>query len=372
MALPYELIFVLDGSQPTAERALAVARGAGRAHQHRVLDALFRRGDGVDDRIRSRCGRCDRLTLPAYLQVEGCEIGKLVAALDAADIAVGYRDPRASSWFQTLRHRVFHGLLHLVTRLSFRDLGCNVRALKRKVLEEVHLYGDQQRFLPLLAERQGFRVSQIPVRQSNADRRDEMYRPRSYTRGLLDIFNVFFLIRFTKKPLRFFGMIGVATFALGLLELMYLIFDRIYFHHPLADRPALLLASLMIVLGVQMFALGLLGELIIFTHAGGSKDYKVDRVIQYAGPVGPRLNPRRTAPSKRQRFRHRFIRIRLEDSRPGRDAKPIQNISQEIQPSRPSLSQNLRSPANRQGIQSIGAGVGAQGGNSPGSRTSYG
>jgi glycosyltransferase involved in cell wall biosynthesis len=288
LGAPYELIFVLDGLQPTAERALLSLVEQGEPISIVSLSRYFGEATALMIGFDHAAGDVI-VTLPAYLQVEGCEIGKLVAALDAADIAVGYRDPRASSWFQTLRHRVFHGLLHLVTRLSFRDLGCNVRALKRKVLEEVHLYGDQQRFLPLLAERQGFRVSQIPVRQSNADRRDEMYRPRSYTRGLLDIFNVFFLIRFTKKPLRFFGMIGVATFALGLLELMYLIFDRIYFHHPLADRPALLLGSLMIVLGVQMFALGLLGELIIFTHAGGSKDYKVDRVIQYAGPVPDKL-----------------------------------------------------------------------------------
>ncbi len=284
LGAPYELIFVLDGLQPTAERALAVAGGAGRAHHHRVPDPLFRRSDGVDDRIRSRGGRCHRYAagLSAGRRLRNRQTGR---ALDAADIVVGYREPRASSWFQTLRHRVFHGLLHFVTRLSFRDLGCNVRALKRKVLEEVHLYGDQQRFLPLLAERQGFQGQPNRGAPVQGDRRDEMYRPRNYTRGLLDIFNVFFLIRFTKKPLRFFGMIGVAIFSLGILELMYLIFDRIYFHHPLADRPALLLASLMIVLGVQMFALGLLGELIIFTHAGGSKDYKVDRVIQYAGPA---------------------------------------------------------------------------------------
>jgi len=296
LGAPYELIFVLDGLQPTAERALLSLVEQGEPISIVSLSRYFGEATALMIGFDHAAGDVI-VTLPAYLQVEGCEIGKLVAALDAADIAVGYRDPRASSWFQTLRHRVFHGLLHLVTRLSFRDLGCNVRALKRKVLEEVHLYGDQQRFLPLLAERQGFRVSQIPVRQSNADRRDEMYRPRSYTRGLLDIFNVFFLIRFTKKPLRFFGMIGVATFALGLLELLYLIFDRIYFHHPLADRPALLLGSLMIVLGVQMFALGLLGELIIFTHAGGSKDYKVDRVIQYPGPV-PALIESGNAPDK--------------------------------------------------------------------------
>jgi glycosyltransferase involved in cell wall biosynthesis len=277
---PYELIFVLDGEQPTAERVLLSLVAMGEPITIVYLTRYF--GEATSLMIGFDHAAGDVIvTLPAYLQVEGCEIGKLVAGLGASDIVVGYREPRASSWFQRLRHRVFHGLLRFVTRLNFRDLGCNVRALKRKVLEEVHLYGDQQRFLPLLAERQGFRVGQVAVRQSKADRREEMYRPRNYTRGLLDIFNVFFLIRFTKKPLRFFGMIGVAIFSLGILELMYLIFDRIYFHHPLADRPALLLASLMIVLGVQMFALGLLGELIIFTHAGGSKDYKVDRVIQY-------------------------------------------------------------------------------------------
>jgi hypothetical protein len=141
-----------------------------------------------------------------------------------------------------------------------------------------------------------------------------MYRPRNYTRGLLDIFNVFFLVRFTKKPLRFFGMIGVATLSLGMLELLYLIFERIYFHSPLADRPALLLASLLIVLGVQMFALGLLGELIIFTHAGGSKDYKVDRVIQYA------------------------------------DAKCVEATSEDIQPGSAALSEDLRITADRQSL----------------------
>jgi glycosyltransferase involved in cell wall biosynthesis len=281
LGAPYELIFVLDGLQPAAEGALVSLAAMGEPITIVSLSRYFGEATALMIGFDHAAGDVI-VTLPAYLQVDGCEIGKLVGALGTADIVVGYREPRASSWFQTLRHRAFHGLLHFVTRLSFRDLGCNARALKRKVLEEVHLYGDQQRFLPLLADRQGFRVSQIAVRQSKSDHRDEMYRPRNYTRGLLDIFNVFFLIRFTKKPLRFFGMIGVAIFSLGILELLYLIFDRIYFHHPLADRPALLLASLMIVLGVQMFALGLLGELIIFTHAGGTKDYKVDRVIQYA------------------------------------------------------------------------------------------
>ena len=111
--------------------------------------------------------------------------------------------------FERLRRGVFHGLLATVTGLQFSDLGCGARAFDRRVLEEIQLYGDQHRFLPVLADRQGFRVSEIDVRQSPKDRFEGFYEPRVYARGFLDIFTVFFLVRFTKKPLRFFGMIGV-------------------------------------------------------------------------------------------------------------------------------------------------------------------
>ncbi len=280
LGVPFEMIFVLDGPQPAFESALTALMTRGEPITIVSLTRYFGEATALMIGFEHASGNVI-LTLPAYLQVEGREFGKLVAALDACDIAVGYREPRATNWLQSLRRRAFHGLLRLVTRMSFHDLGCNARALNRKVLEEIQLYGDQQRFLPILAERQGFRVCEIPMKQSRGDRWGGMYRPRNYTRGFLDIFTIFFLVRFTKKPLRFFGMIGVVVFAVGMLQLLYLLFDRIYFRNPLADRPALLLASLLIVLGVQIFALGLLGELIIFTHAGSSKDYKVDRVIHY-------------------------------------------------------------------------------------------
>jgi hypothetical protein len=150
------------------------------------------------------------------------------------------------------------------------------------VLEEISLYGDQHRFLPVLANRQGFRVTEVDVRQSPRDRFEGTYSVRDYTRRALDIFSVFFLVRFTKRPLRFFGMIGAVTFGLGFVLLAWLILERILFDHSLASRPALLLSSLLVVLGLQVFALGLLGELIIFTHARELKDYKVDRVLEFA------------------------------------------------------------------------------------------
>ena len=201
-------------------------------------------------------------------------------ALEDCDVAIGWRHPRADGAFGRFRRWVFHGLLGWITRKRFHDLGCGVRAFDRRVLEEIQLYGDQHRFLALLADRQGFRVREIQVRQSPQDRFEGMYAPREYTRGFLDIVSVFFLVRFTKRPLRFFGMIGVTLFVIGALLVLWLVLDRVFLGQALAGRPALLLSSLLVVLGLQLFALGLLGELIIFTHARDLKDYQVERVIR--------------------------------------------------------------------------------------------
>jgi hypothetical protein len=153
--------------------------------------------------------------------------------------------------------------------------------MRRRVVEELHLYGDQHRFLAVLAARQGFHVTEIAVQQSPKDRFEGRYRLREYAHRGLDIITVLFLVRFTKKPLRFFGMIGLALAGLGGLLLLYLIVSRLGFGVPLADRPALLLTSLLVVLGLQLFAIGLLGELVIFTHASDIKDYQVESVTQF-------------------------------------------------------------------------------------------
>ena len=127
-------------------------------------------------------------------------------------------------------------------------------------------------------------MREVEVRQSPKDRFTGRYRSREYAHRALDIFTVFFLVRFTKKPLRFFGMIGASTFGVGALVLLVLVVQRLG-GVGLSDRPALLLSSLLVVMGLQLFALGLLGELIIFTHARGLKDYQVDEIIEYPDAV---------------------------------------------------------------------------------------
>ena len=281
LGLASEFIIVLDGANP---KIAADLQQLLQKREQLVVIGLTRRfgeATALMAGFQRAAGRII-VTLPAYHQIQGGEVAKLVSAVGpGADLVIGRRWPRAGGRFEIARRNAFHRLIASVTGQRFNDLGCGARAMKRRVLEEIQLYGDQHRFLPVLANRQGFRVVEVDVRQSPQDRYDGGYPAKEYAHRVLDIFTVFFLVRFTKKPLRFFGMLGASTFVIGAVLVLWLAVDRLIFRHPLADRPALLLSSLLVVLGMQLFALGLLGELIIFTHARDIKDYQIDEVIRY-------------------------------------------------------------------------------------------
>jgi hypothetical protein len=280
LGVPYEFVFVLDGPRADASKALDELLQRGEDFTVVKLTRTFGEAAALMAGFE-KCSGNTILTLPAYHQIEAGDIRKLVAALTTSDVAIGYRHPRFGNALDRARRAAFHGLVRSVTSLRFHDLGCGSRALRRRVLEEMDLYGDQHRFIAILATRLGFRVAEVPVRQSPLDRFEKIYRPKIYAHHALDLFSIFFLVRFTKRPLRFFGMVGASTFGIGAVLLAYLTIARLVFNHQLGDRPALLLAGLLVVLGLQIFALGLLGELIIFTHARGLKDYRVEEVIQY-------------------------------------------------------------------------------------------
>jgi glycosyltransferase involved in cell wall biosynthesis len=275
----FELVYVLDGEY--AEFSNQLITLAANEDKLRIIQLAksFGEATALSAGFEHTAGAIV-LTLPAYYQINPVEIGKLIAELDNCDVVVAARWPRAtSSKFETVRRELFHWLIRVVSGSSFNDLGCGARALKRSVVDEVPVYGDQHNFLPLLAIRRGFHVHELTVTQSKEDRYEGGYGPRIYLRRLLDILTVVFLVRFTKKPLRLFGMIGSVTLGIGVIFLLYVIIERLFFGVGLADRPALLLSSLLVVLGMQLFALGLLGELIIFAHARDIKEYTVDRII---------------------------------------------------------------------------------------------
>lgn len=278
-AASHELIVVLDGPK---DRLLHQLRTMAAADKRlRVIELAREFGESAALMAGFDAARGEVLvTLPAYHQVNPLEIPKLLAAQGQDDdMLIAVRWPRTGSFLEAWRRNAFHGLFKFVSRMQYRDLGCGVRLFKREVAAEIPLYGDQHTFLPALATRRGFRVREIELTQSPKDQFRGRYRPREYLHRFLEVLTVFFLVRFTKKPLRFFGTIGSIAAGFGAIFVAVLVVQRLFFGTPLADRPALLLGSLLVVLGVQAFALGLIGELIIFTHASGMKEYAIRSVF---------------------------------------------------------------------------------------------
>lgn len=276
----YEFIYVLDGEQPEVldkltelqkTEKITIIKLAKWFGEATALSAAFSKISG--DII---------LTLPAYQQIESDYIPKIIESLDNCDMVLTRRWPRHDSMMNRLQNSLFNSLLRLSTDLKIHDAGCSARAFTRNVIDEIQLYGDLHRFFPVMAHRQGFRVIEIDVTQSKKDYHQRLYSPGLYVRRLLDLLTIFFLIKFTKKPLRFFGLVGTTLFSLGLISSLYLIGERLIFGVALADRPALFLSSLLIILGIQIIAIGLIGEIIIFTHAKDLKEYKIDKIISSA------------------------------------------------------------------------------------------
>lgn len=272
----FEILFIVDGDKPRIFDALREL-----ALQEKCLRILkfakaFGDATAIAAGFRNSKGSII-LTLPAHYQIEPDSIAQLIESLDDCDMVVGCR--REASENQGFRRRAFHWLVRVLSGESFSDLGCAARVFTRKVLEEIPLYGAHHIFLPLLASKQGFRIKEVTISQPARDRLRGRYAARFYLQRMLDVFTIVFLVRFTKKPIRFFGMIGSVTFVFGMVVLSFVVGERLFFGTPLADRPALLVSSLLTVLGLQIFALGLLGELIIFTHARDMKEYTIEKIV---------------------------------------------------------------------------------------------
>lgn len=269
----FEFHFVFDGGFAPSPELTALAAQSDRIHLHRFAQRF---GETAALRLGIERSRGDLLaTLPAYFQVRPEGIGLLIDAMSGgAEMAVANRSPRLDSWLNRLQSRAFHQILGGMADTRFHDMGCSVRVMRREVAESLPLYGDMHRFIPALAVREGYKVQEIAVPQHPNDARVRVYRPGVYFRRLLDIATFFFLAKFTEKPLRFFGMVGSVSLAVGGLISIFLVADKIA-GHPISNRPLLLLGVLLIALGVQLMGLGLVGEIIVHLRAPHRRAYRV-------------------------------------------------------------------------------------------------
>jgi len=274
----FEMIYVVDGDFQKAYLKLKSLKENGEKLMLIKHSRAFGESIAITSGFQHASGSII-MTLPAYHQVDASELPKLIENLDNHDMVVVRRWPRRDSKLNQYQTKLFHGIVKFMTGNIYNDIGCSVRLFRRKILEEINLYGDLHRFLPILSHKQGFKIKEIEMKQSLKESRIRTYPFGVYIRRMIDLLSVFFLIKFTKKPLRFFGLTGTAVLLVGLLITAYLVINRLFFNVRLSDRPLFLIGILFIVLALQIFAIGLIGEIIIFTHAKDIKEYTVEEII---------------------------------------------------------------------------------------------
>jgi glycosyltransferase involved in cell wall biosynthesis len=281
LGLTWEVVFIEDGVGGTLLELLRDLKS-----RHAEVQVIrFRQsfGESVALSVGLKRARGELLlTYASYLQIVPSELGKIVSALREGgyDFVSAWRHPRVDAWPNRLQSTFFNWMTRRITGVPFHDLNCALRGMRRRVAGEISFHGDLFRFLPILAHKQGFKTTEIQVRHMAERGKSGFFGFGVYLRRLLDVLALFFLVKFTKKPLRFFGLIGGAFFLMGLAISLWLTVDKVFGSgEALRDRPLLLLGSLLLVLGIQTLSIGLLGEIIIFTHARKLKDYTVDREL---------------------------------------------------------------------------------------------
>jgi glycosyltransferase involved in cell wall biosynthesis len=274
----FEMIFVIDGDRPAYAASLKMLADAGEPIQIVRFNREFGEAACLREGIRRATGKAV-LFLPAYLQIDPESIPAIVEQLDRADVVSACRDRQDDRPANRLRGWGFRQLARLAGS-RFDDPGCVVRAARRRVFDEVPIQDEQHRFLPLMAELHGFKVEQMLVPQAKTDRVRPHHRPDVYFHVALDLLAVSFLLRFVQKPFRFFGTAGALSVLTGVLLGIYLLIERQTAGVPIADRPMFVLVVLLLVLGVQIAAIGLIAEIVIFTRGDGRAHYHIDTIVE--------------------------------------------------------------------------------------------
>ena len=277
--LKYEFIYVTDRNSQNILNELIKLKENGEEFEIIELAKWFGDAAALNAGFEQSSGEMI-LTLPGYRQIEEKELPGFIKTFKSVDMLIAVRSSKKDNLLHRLQAKVFHYLVKLTLGMNFNDLGCVVRIFKRDLLNKIYIYGDQHRFLPLLASRSGFKVKEYAVEQYYTDIPKRFYSIAHYTERLVNFISIFFLIKFTKKPLRFFGFPGILIFALGSLLALFLFIQRTFLGIALADRPLVLVSILLIVFGIQLFAIGLVAEIIIFTHSKESKEYIIEEIFQ--------------------------------------------------------------------------------------------
>lgn len=279
MNVRYELLFIDDGS---TDRSFQVLRDLRHMDRH-VRAYRFRRNYGKSAALSVGFEKAQGsivITMDADLQDDPNEIPSLKRKIDEGyDLVSGWKKVRHDPISKTIPSKFFNFVTGRLTRIRLHDFNCGLKAYRREVVKTVKVYGELHRFVPALAHWEGFRVGETIVNHRPRRYGKTKFGMGRFWKGFLDLLTVLFTTRFFRRPLHFFGMIGLVTLFAGTVISVWLIVEKILGLTSLGNRPLFLLGVMLVIVGVQFFSIGLLGEMV---SKSGHRDeeYSIRDVIK--------------------------------------------------------------------------------------------
>jgi len=259
--LSFEVCFVDDGS---TDKSLEVVKNLRKSNSN-IKILSFRKNYGKSAALSEgfKLAEGDNIiTMDADLQDDPAEIPNLIQKLDEGfDMVSGWKKKRHDPIGKTLPSKFFNFTTSFLTGIKIHDFNCGLKAYRRDVIKEIPVYGELHRYLPVLAHWRGFRVGEIVVQHHARKYGVTKFGWRRLFHGFFDLLTVLFITRYRQKPLHLFGTVGLVSVTFGFAILLYL--SILWFQgHGIGDRPLLFLGILLMIVGMQSFSLGLIGEMI--------------------------------------------------------------------------------------------------------------
>jgi glycosyltransferase involved in cell wall biosynthesis len=262
---PWEAVFVDDGSTDGSYAALTRLHAA----KDNVTVVRLRRNFGKAAALAAGFAQAQGdviVTIDGDLQDDPAEIPRLLVKLEEGfDLVSGWKSRRRDPLRRRVLSRLFNAVAGWISGVRLHDINCGLKAYRADVVRGLRLYGELHRFIPVLAHHRGYRIAELPVNHRPREHGRSRYGLERYLRGFLDLLTVSFIGRYRQRPLHLFGGLGLALSAAGTGILIYLTVVKAM-GHAIGGRPLLILGVLLVVVGIQVFSLGLITELITSHH----------------------------------------------------------------------------------------------------------
>jgi glycosyltransferase involved in cell wall biosynthesis len=260
----HEIIFINDGSKDTSIHKISTLVDNDSTVTLIDLYSNSGKADALNEGFKAAKGEIV-ISMDADLQDDPAEIPNLVDKINEGwDLVSGWKVDRKDPITKRWPSKLFNAIMRYVTNVKIHDFNCGLKAYKNKVVKALDLYGGMHRYTPALAAQKGFSVTEIPVNHRPRKFGVTKYGGSRIFHGFYDLLTVMFLGKYLSRPLHFFGTIGLILLSLGFLINVYLTvgwFNGVW----IGNRPIFFLGILLLIVGVQFFSMGLIGELITKT-----------------------------------------------------------------------------------------------------------